>query len=50
MIGTPAEEEGGGKVDFLRGGAFDGVDAAMMSHPFNINIHNAKKFALAAQT
>ena len=50
MIGTPAEEGGGGKVDLLREGAFEGVDAAMMSHPFNLNIHNVQNFALAAQT
>ncbi len=33
VIGTPAEERGGGKVDLIRAGAFDGVDAAMMMHP-----------------
>ncbi|GAA1963491.1 M20 family metallopeptidase [Kitasatospora viridis] len=32
LIGTPAEESGGGKVDLLRGGVFDDVAAAMMSH------------------
>ncbi|MFE2720841.1 M20 family metallopeptidase [Kitasatospora sp. NPDC059327] len=32
LIGTPAEEYGGGKVDLLRGGAFDDVAAAMMVH------------------
>jgi Xaa-Arg dipeptidase len=33
VIGTPAEERGGGKVDLINAGAFDGVDAAMMMHP-----------------
>ena len=33
IIGTPAEEGGGGKVFLLERGAFDGVDAAMMVHP-----------------
>ena len=33
IIGTPAEEGGGGKVFMLERGAFDGVDAAMMVHP-----------------
>jgi amidohydrolase len=33
IIGTPAEEGGGGKVLLLERGAFDGVDAAMMVHP-----------------
>jgi amidohydrolase len=32
LIGTPAEESGGGKVDLLRGGAFADVAAAMMVH------------------
>jgi len=33
VIGTPAEEGGGGKVLMLRAGVFDGIDAAMMFHP-----------------
>jgi amidohydrolase len=33
VIGTPAEEGGGGKVYLLERGAFAGVDAAMMVHP-----------------
>jgi amidohydrolase len=33
VIGTPAEEGGGGKVYLLERGAFDGVHAAMMVHP-----------------
>jgi amidohydrolase len=33
IIGTPAEEGGGGKEFLLRAGAFDGVDAALMVHP-----------------
>ena len=33
VIGTPAEEGGGGKVFLLERGAFAGVDAAMMVHP-----------------
>jgi amidohydrolase len=32
VLGTPAEEGGGGKVRLLRGGAFEGVDAALMVH------------------
>ncbi|MFJ2958274.1 M20 family metallopeptidase [Streptomyces sp. NPDC087270] len=32
LLGTPAEEYGGGKVDLLRAGAFDDVAAAMMVH------------------
>jgi amidohydrolase len=33
VIGTPAEELGGGKVLLLERGAFSGVHAAMMAHP-----------------
>lgn len=33
ILGTPAEEGGGGKVLMADQGAFDGVDAAMMVHP-----------------
>ena len=33
VIGTPAEEGGGGKVDLIDAGVFDEVDVAMMVHP-----------------
>jgi len=33
VIGTPAEEFGGGKIMMLERGAFDGVHAALMIHP-----------------
>ncbi len=33
VIGTPAEEGGGGKVFMLERGGFDGIHAAMMVHP-----------------
>ena len=32
VVGTPAEEGGGGKVRLVHGGVFKGVDAAMMIH------------------
>lgn len=32
-LGTPAEEDGGGKEIMARRGAFDGIDCAMMVHP-----------------
>ena len=38
LIGTPAEEKGGGKELMARAGAFDGVDAAMMIHPAGVNL------------
>ena len=33
IIGTPAEEGGGGKIKLLEAGVFDGVDATLSSHP-----------------
>jgi amidohydrolase len=38
VMGTPAEEGGGGKIRMLDGGAFDGVHAAMMVHPAPLDI------------
>ena len=33
VMGTPAEETTGGKLDLIKGGAFNEVDIAMMVHP-----------------
>ncbi|KAM8952986.1 xaa-Arg dipeptidase [Pelodytes ibericus] len=33
VLGTPAEEEGGGKVDLINAGAFDGMHVVFMAHP-----------------
>jgi amidohydrolase len=33
VIGTPAEEGGGGKIRLIEGGAFEGVHMALMVHP-----------------
>ena len=33
VMGTPAEEGGGGKVKLINSGAFEGIDLAMMVHP-----------------
>ncbi|HEX6766585.1 MAG TPA: M20 family metallopeptidase [Polyangiaceae bacterium] len=38
LLGTPAEEAGGGKIRLLEAGAFEGVDAAMMFHPFDRDV------------
>lgn len=38
ILGTPAEEGGGGKVRMARKGAFDGVAAAMMVHPADADL------------
>ncbi len=33
IMGTPAEESGGGKIEMMQRGIFDGVHASMMVHP-----------------
>ena len=38
VIGTPAEENGGGKILLLERGAFDGVHASMMVHPGPVDV------------
>jgi len=47
VIGTPAEERGGGKIIMAEKGAFANLDAAMMVHPGPANIDGFN--ALAAQ-
>src|SRR5438876_9589053 len=38
VVGTPAEEGGGGKILLLERGAFAGVHAAMMVHPAPVDV------------
>jgi amidohydrolase len=38
LLGTPAEEGGGGKIRLLEAGTFAGADAALMFHPLDRNI------------
>lgn len=38
VIGTPAEEGGGGKIKLAKAGIFDNIDAAMMFHPATKNM------------
>jgi len=38
LVGTPAEEGGGGKVRLAEAGVFENMDAAMMFHPSSMNI------------
>jgi len=47
IIGTPAEEGGGGKIFLLERGAFDGVDLAMMIHPGPVDVARAEPFAVS---
>ncbi|XP_017350555.1 peptidase M20 domain-containing protein 2 [Ictalurus punctatus] len=37
VLGTPAEEDGGGKVDLLQEGAFQDLDVVFMAHPTQKN-------------
>lgn len=46
LYGTPAEEGGGGKVEMLDRGAFEGVDLAMMAHPAPVDVAEARPFAV----
>ncbi len=48
VIGTPAEEDGGGKVIMAERGVFASVDAAMMFHP-SAGINLAHRGGLACQ-
>jgi amidohydrolase len=47
VLGTPAEEGGGGKILMLERGAFDGIHAAMMVHPGPADVAEAEPFAVA---
>jgi amidohydrolase len=38
VVGTPAEEGGGGKIYLLDAGVFDGMHAAMMVHPASVDV------------
>ncbi|KAL7987907.1 hypothetical protein Chor_006826 [Crotalus horridus] len=33
VLGTPAEEDGGGKIDLIKAGVFDSLDVVFMAHP-----------------
>jgi len=47
LIGTPAEEGGGGKVIMASEGAFSGLDCAMMVHPADRNLSSFPLIAAA---
>ena len=38
LLGTPAEEGHSGKEYMIRNGAFDGIDASIMMHPFGFDL------------
>lgn len=47
VLGTPAEESGGGKVVMLDHGLFDDLALAMMVHPGPVDIVGARSLALS---
>jgi amidohydrolase len=47
ILGTPAEEGGGGKILMGDAGAFEGVDAAMMVHPAGVDRTEIHAIAIA---
>ena len=47
VMGTPAEEGGGGKIIMARRGAFEDVDAAMMVHPAGLDLPGMNVLAIA---
>ena len=46
IMGTPAEEGGGGKVFMIREGAFEGIDAAVMIHPAGAELRGMDTLAI----
>ena len=50
LLGTPAEEAGGGKVLMLDAGVFDDIAATVMLHPGPIDIAAARSLALSEAT
>jgi amidohydrolase len=47
LLGTPAEEGGGGKILLLERGAFDGVHLALMAHPGPVDVAQARPYAVS---
>jgi amidohydrolase len=47
VIGTPAEEGGGGKIELLERGGFDGQHAAAMIHPGPVDVVRAQPYAVS---
>ncbi len=50
LLGTPAEEDGGGKALLLQAGTFDDVAVAVMVHPGPTDIAAARSLALSEVT
>ncbi len=46
VLGCPAEESSGAKVEFVKKGAFRNVDAAMLAHPYDCFCESGSSLAL----
>lgn len=46
VLGTPAEEDIGGKIIMIERGAFEGVDAALMAHPAAVDVENPPMYGV----
>ncbi|MER5792287.1 M20 family metallopeptidase [Streptomyces sp. NPDC001980] len=47
VIGTPAQELGGGKILMLERGAFDGIHAVLMAHPGPLDVAETVTLAMS---
>ena len=47
VLGTPAEEGGGGKILMMQRGGFDGVNAALMVHPSPVELDHMPCLAVS---
>lgn len=48
LLGTPAEEGLGGKIKLINAGAYKGVDACLMAHPFGSPVNTTYGTCLAS--
>jgi len=47
LLGTPAEEGGGGKIELADRGAFDGTHLVLMAHPGPVDVALARPYAVS---
>ena len=46
VLGTPAEEGGGGKINMLEAGGFNNIDVAALIHPGPVDVAHGEPFAV----
>ena len=47
VVGTPAEENTGGKIDLIEANALQDISVTLMAHPFPFNLPKPLKFAFS---